>query len=82
MDMLFVPNKVSTRFWKRGEVRKAREDAMEQLHKKMGLVGDDIKYSAHMNSYSTLERLTYEKRMIIKEALTPLLNPLIRIYNK
>ena len=81
MDMLFVPNKVSTRFWKRGEVRKAKEDAMEQLHKKLGLVGADIKYSAQMNSYSTLERLTYEKKMIIKNALTPLLNPLMKMYD-
>lgn len=60
--MLFVPNKVSSRFWKRGEVRKAREDAMEQLHKKLGIVGADIKYSAQMNSYSTLEPLNYDKK--------------------
>lgn len=82
LDMVFVPNKVSSRFWKRGEVRKAREDAMEQLHKKLGLVGADIKYSAHMNSYSTLEPLTYEKKQIISEAMKPLLVPLAKIYNK
>lgn len=80
-NLLFVPNKVSSRFWKRGEVRKAREDAMEQLHKKLGLVSQDIKYTAHMNSYSTLEPLTYEKRLAVTEALNPLLKPLIRIYN-
>lgn len=80
-DLLFVPNKVSSRFWKRGEVRKAREDAMEQLHKRLGIVAPDIKLTAHMNSYSTLDPLTYEKRLAVKEALNPLLKPLMKIYN-
>ena len=34
-----------------------------------------------MNSYSTLEPLTYEKRLAVKEALNPLLKPLMKIYN-
>lgn len=79
--MLFVPNKVSSRFWKRGEVRKAREDAMEQLHKKLGIVGPDIKYTAQMASYSTLEPLTYEKKQAVQEAMMPLLRPLKKFYN-
>ena len=79
--MFFVPNKVSSRFWKRGEVRKAREDAMEQLHKKLGIVGPNIKYTAQMASYSTLEPLTYEKKQAVQEAMMPLLRPLKKFYN-
>lgn len=80
-EMLFIPNKVSSRFWKRGEVRRAHESAMEQLDRKLGIVASEIKYTAHMSSYSTLEPLTYEKRQAIKDSLKPLLTPLIKIYN-
>lgn len=79
--MFFIPNKVSSLFWKRGEVRKAREDAMELLDKKLGTVTPDIKLSTHMNSYSTLDLLTYEKRKVIKEALVPILRPIWKLFN-
>lgn len=79
--MFFVPNKVSSRFWKRGEVRKAREDAMEQLHKKLGTVGSDIKYSAQMNSYSTLDPLNYDKKIVVKDTLEHLQNYCQKLYN-
>ena len=82
LQMLFIPNKVSSRFWKRGEVRKAREDAMEQLNRKLGIVSPDIKYSAQMNSYSTLELPNYEKRVVFKDALEPITIPLLKVYNK
>lgn len=79
--MFFIPNKVSSLFWKRGEVRKAREDAMELLDKKLGTVTPDIKLSTHMNSYSTLDLLTYEKRKVVKEALVPILRPIWKLFN-
>ena len=79
--MFFVPNKVSSLFWKRGEVRKAREDAMEQLDKKLGVVTPDIKLSTHMNGYSTLEMLSREKRNLVRETLKTIIKPMWRIYN-
>ena len=70
--MFFVPNKVSVIFEKRGEVRKAREDAMEALNRKYGVVTPDIRLTTHLNSYSTLELLNFEKRRTIRDALIPI----------
>lgn len=79
--MFFVPNKVSALYLKRGDIRKAREDAMEMLDKKLGVVTPDIKLTTYMNGYSTLELLSPEKRKIIKEALNPILVPIWKLYN-
>lgn len=80
--MYFVPNKVSSLFWKRGEVRKAREDAMEMLDKKLGMVTPDIKLSTNMNGYSTMDLLNYDKRRIIHDAIEPVLRPVYQIFKK
>jgi hypothetical protein len=54
--MYFVPSKVSPIYEKRGEVRKAREDAEAALGK-LGIVTPDIKLTTHLNGYSTLDLL-------------------------
>lgn len=79
--MYFVPNKVSASFLKRGEVRKAREDAILMLGRKLGIVTPDIKLSTCMNSYSTLELPDYGKRRIVKDALLPIMKPIWKLYN-
>ncbi len=70
--MFFVPNKVSAIFEKRGEIRKAREDAMSALNNKFGVVTPDIKLTTKMNGYSTLEWNNYEKRIAIRDAFEPI----------
>ena len=79
--IFFIPNKVSASFLKRGEVRKAREMAMELLGGKLGVVTPDIKLSTHMNGYSTLELIEYEKRKIVRDALKPIMKPIWKLYN-
>lgn len=70
--MFFVPNKVSTIFEKRGEVRKAREDAMEALNRKLGVITPDIRLTTHLNGYSTLELFDSEKRKVLRDAFAPI----------
>jgi len=70
--MFFVPNKVSTIFEKRGEVRKAREDAIEALNRKYGLVTPDIRLTTHLNGYSTLEICNFAKKKAIRDAFAPI----------
>lgn len=79
--MFFVPNKVSTVYEKRSEIRKAREDAMESLSK-LGTVTPDIKLTTYLNGYSTLELLDWERRKFITEAFLPIVKPIWRIYNR
>lgn len=74
----FIPNKVSAIFEKRGEVRKAREDAMSLLNKKLGIVTPDIRYTTHLNGYNTLEWFNREKRIVIRDAFAPLAKQLKR----
>lgn len=78
--MYFIPNKVSNLFWRRGEVRKAREDAMELLDKKLGKVTPDVKLSTNMNGYSTLDLLCHEKRKLIHPAIVPVLQPIYKLF--
>ena len=66
--MFFVPNKVSTIFEKRGEVRKAREDAMEALDRKYGVVTPDIRLTTYLNGYSTLETCNFAKKRAVRDA--------------
>lgn len=75
--MFFVPNKVSAVFEKRGEVRKAREDAMQTL-KKHGTVTPDIPLTTHLNGYSTLETYNFKKRAAIRDAFAPIYKHIIR----
>lgn len=70
--MFFIPNKVSSVFEKRGEVRKAREDAVEALHRKLGTVTPDMRLTTLLNGYSTVETYNRKKRMFIKDALAPI----------
>ena len=70
--MFFVPNKVSTVFEWRGEVRKAREDAMEALNGKLGTVTPDMRLTTHLNSYSTIETYNWRKRAAIRDAFAPI----------
>ena len=70
--MFFVPNKVSTVFEWRGEVRKAREDAMEALNGKLGTVTPDIRLTTHLNGYSTIETYNFKKRAAIRDAFAPI----------
>ena len=66
--MFFIPNKVSTIFEKRGEVRKAREDAMEALDRKYGVVTPDIRLTTYLNGYSTLETCNFAKKRAVRDA--------------
>ena len=70
--MFFVPNKVSTVFEWRGEVRKARENAMEALNGKLGTVTPDMRLTTHLNSYSTIETYNWRKRAAIRDAFAPI----------
>ena len=70
--MFFVPNKVSTVFEWRGEVRKAREDAMEALNGKLGTVTPDMRLTTHLNGYSTIETYNWKKRAAIRDAFAPI----------
>lgn len=70
--MFFVPNKVSTIFEKRGEVRKAREDAMEALNRKYGVVTPDIRLTTYLNGYSTLETCNFAKKRAVRDAFIPI----------
>ena len=70
--MFFVPNKVSTIFEKRGEVRKAREDSIEALNRKLGVITPDIRLTTHLNGYSTLELFDFEKRKVLRDAFAPI----------
>lgn len=70
--MFFIPNKVSAVFEKRGEVRKAREDAVEALSRKLGEITPDIPLTTHLNGYSTLELFNFEKRKALKYAFGPI----------
>lgn len=70
--MFFVPNKVSTVFEWRGEVRKAREDAMEALNGKLGTITPDMRLTTHLNSYSTIETYNRNKRAAIRDAFAPI----------
>ena len=74
----FIPNKVSAVFEKRGEVRKAREDAISLLDRKFGMVTPDVKYTTNLNSYSTLECFNREKRIVIRDAFAPLVKQIKR----
>lgn len=76
--LFFVPNKVSTVFEWRGEVRKAREDAMEKLNRKLGTVTPDIPLTTHLNGYSTLELCNHPKRVAIRDAFAPIYKYVIR----
>lgn len=70
--MFFVPNKVSTVFEWRGEVRKAREDAVKALDGKLGTVTPDIRLTTHLNGYSTIETYNRKKRAAIRDAFAPI----------
>ena len=70
--MFFVPNKVSIIYEKRGEVRKAREDAMKTLNRKFGEITPDIRLTTHLNGYSTLELFDFEKRKVLRDAFVPI----------
>lgn len=70
--MFFIPNKVSTVFEWRGEVRKAREDAMEALNRKLGTVTPDMRLTTHLNGYSTIETYNWKKRSAIRDAFAPI----------
>lgn len=70
--MFFVPNKVSATFEKRGEVRKAREDAREALDRKCGVVTPDIRLTTYLNGYSTLETCNFAKKRAVRDAFTPI----------
>ncbi len=70
--MFFIPNKVSAVFEKRGEIRKAREDATAAL-KGLGTITPDIKLTTNMNGYNTLEWSNYHKRNAVKAAFTPII---------
>ena len=70
--MFFIPNKVSTIFEKRGEVRKAREDAMEALDRKYGVVTPDIRLTTYLNGYSTLETCNFAKKRAVRDAFIPI----------
>lgn len=74
----FIPNKVSAVFEKRGDVRKAREDAMSSLDKKLGVVTADIRHTTNMNSYSTLEWYNREKKIVIRDAFAPIVKHIKR----
>lgn len=74
----FIPNKVSAVFEKRGDVRKAREDAMSSLDKKLGIVTADIRHTTNMNSYSTLEWYNREKKIVIRDAFAPIVKHIKR----
>ncbi len=71
--MFFIPNKVSVTFEKRGEIRKAREDAMTAI-KSFGTITPDIKLTTNMNGYNTLEWSNYHKRNAVKSAFAPILD--------
>lgn len=79
--MFFIPNKVSPIYEKRGEVRKAREDA-EAVLSKLGTVTPDIKLTTHLNGYSTLDLLDWEKRRYVRDAFIPFTAPIWKIYNR
>lgn len=70
--MFFIPNKVSTVFEWRGEVRKAREDAMVALNGKLGIVTPDMRLTTHLNGYSTIETYNWKKRVAIRDAFAPI----------
>jgi chromosome partitioning protein len=70
--MFFVPNKVSTIFERRGEIRKAREDAIEALNRKLGIITPDIRLTTHLNGYSTLELIDFDKRKVLRDAFAPI----------
>ena len=67
---------------KRGTVRKAREDAMELLDNKLGVVTPDIKLTTHLNGYSTMEMPTYEVRQLVFPAFKTFMKPIWRFFNK
>ncbi len=79
--MYFVPNKVSPIYEKRGEVRKAREDAEAALGK-LGIVTPDIKMTTHLNGYSTLDLLDRDKRRHVLDAFHPIVEPIWKVYNR
>ena len=79
--MFFVPNKVSPVFEKRGEVRKAREDAEAALGK-LGTITPDIKLTTHLNGYSTLELLDRDKRRHVTDAFRVIASPIWKIFNR
>lgn len=70
--IFFIPNKVSSVFEKRGEVRKAREDATEAL-KKLGTITADMRLTTILNGYSTLETYDYKRRAAVREAFAPII---------
>ena len=79
--MYFVPNKVSPIYEKRGEVRKAREDA-EAVLSKLGTITPDIKLTTHLNGYSTLELLDWDKRRHVTGAFRPIALPIRKIFKR
>lgn len=79
--MYFVPNKVSPIYEKRGEVRKAREDAEAALNK-LGTITPDIKLTTHLNGYSTLELLDWDKRRHVTGAFRPIALPIWKIFKR
>ena len=79
--MYFVPNKVSPIYEKRGEVRKAREDAEATLSK-LGTITPDIKLTTHLNGYSTLELLDWDKRRHVTGAFRPIALPIWKIFKR
>lgn len=74
-QIFFIPNKVSAFFEKNGVVRKAREDAYEQLMKKkhLGVITPEVRMTTLMNGYSTLDFLGHEKRKVVREAFAPII---------
>ena len=72
--IFFVPNKVSSVYERQGAVRKAREDAYELLISKrhLGWLTPEIRMTTHMNGYSTLDFLGYEKRKVVRDAFAPI----------
>jgi len=76
--IFLVPNKVSAVYEQRGEVRRAREYTFETLvqQRKIGYLTKDIKLTTHMNGYSTVDPLTYEKRLAVRDAFDKILESL------
>lgn len=72
--IFFVPNKVSAIWEKQGAVRKAREDAYEQLIEKrhLGWLTPEIRMTTLMNGYSTLDSLGYERRKVVRDSIAPI----------
>lgn len=76
--IFIVPNKVSAVFEQRGEVRRAREYTFEIMiqQRKIGYLTKDIKMTTHLNGYSTIDPLTYDKRLAVREAFDKILESL------